>query len=67
MTLCEPLFVRICDFKNCRTNMTLLIYNLVKDSIAATVLCVKKYRGVYKIYLHDEKDKTPLLINGIRY
>ena len=31
------------------------------------MLCVQKYRGVYKIYLHDEKDKTPLLINGIRY
>lgn len=63
----EPLFVRTCDFRINKANITLLIYNLVKANINKSVFCVKKFRGVYKIYLEDDVDRISLLICGLPY
>ena len=67
-TISDPLFVRLCDIKPLfKGNMTLLIFNLSKEIASNGVLCVQRFKGVFKIYLRDERDKTGLLIYGLQY
>ena len=40
---------------------------LVKANINKAVFCVKKFRGVHKIYLEDDVDRLSLLICGLLY
>ena len=63
----EPLYIKLSDIKSFKGNMTLLVYNLVKEISTGGVLCIQKYRGVYKIYVKDDRDKTSLLIYGVKY
>ena len=63
----KPLYIRLCDIRSYNGNKTLLIYNLTKYVISNGVLCVQRYRGVYKIYVTDDQDRASLLIYGVQY
>lgn len=66
-TMADPLYIKISDFTYFKGNLTLLIFNIVKEVAKSGVLCVQRCKGVYKIYIKDPQDKASLLICGIKY